>query len=300
MRSRCRCPSTSSTRSILVSLVARWRSAPLRHLHAASSASTSRSAASNASSSSGVPTVIRRQFVERGQREVAHEDAAVDQALARAAWPSPSTRTSTKLAPDGYTVSPGRRARAPTTGAARSRASRRARASPRRSAAPRCPASWVAADRWYGSTTFSSSLTSGAGPTTNPSRSAASDHTFEYVRTTTSGTSSATSSSALQLGELAVRLVDHEQARPVIDDRGEQRLDRRRAFDRARRVVRAAQEHDRRSLGRDQHARLGRRDREVGGALPGDDLGAGDAGDVRVQRVGRLEHERASTRRRRR
>ena len=41
------------------------------------------------------------------------------------------------------------------------------------------PAACVSAARWYGSTTFSSSFTTHGGATQKPSRSAASDQTFE-------------------------------------------------------------------------------------------------------------------------
>ena len=149
-----------------------------RHL----SAATSRSAARNASFSSGVPTVTRRQSVEpRPAREVAHEHAAVDEPLPERVPVAVRHRNSRKLAPDGNTVRPSSSSPAPrTAGRAPRRAcatravhlvaessasrardlrgARRGGTAARPSRAPRPPT---------------------AGATAKPSRSAASDHTFE-------------------------------------------------------------------------------------------------------------------------
>ena len=99
-------PSTIERRaSIVVSFVSRCSSARLR-----ASSVTSRpprraspSAARNASFSSGVPTVTRRQPSSRGQRrEVADEHAALDQPLPQRVARRRATRNSRKLAPDGH------------------------------------------------------------------------------------------------------------------------------------------------------------------------------------------------------
>src|SRR3954452_19895818 len=60
------------------------------------------------------------------------------------------------------------------------------------------PASWVGTDRLYGNNTLLHSSIIQLGPTPKPRRTPASDHTFEYVRTTKIGDLSSTRSSALQ------------------------------------------------------------------------------------------------------
>ena len=91
------------------------------------------------------------------------------------------------------------------------------------------PATCVGTDSVYGSSTFSSSAITHAGATAKPSRTAASDHTFEYVRTTTSGRVVVDELERAPRRELAVRLVDDEQRAGLGRDRVGEPLDRRRA-----------------------------------------------------------------------
>ena len=90
--------------------------------------------------------------------------------------------------------------------------------------------------------------------------------------------------------ELAVGLVDDDE---VVAVGREQRLDGGGGLDGAGGVVGAAHEHDRRRVLLDERTGDGGIDREVGASLPHHHLGAGDPGDVRVQRVRGLEHRGA-------
>src|SRR5262249_319921 len=76
----------------------------------AHAAGTSWTAAGSAvrkeSFSSGVPTVTRRQSCSRGQLEKSRTRTPRSTRRCQTACPSPCTRTSTKLAPDGSAVTP--------------------------------------------------------------------------------------------------------------------------------------------------------------------------------------------------
>src|SRR5439155_15404549 len=170
-----------------------------RPVHATLTSSTaSRSAARKASFSSGVPTVTRRLPANRGQLEKSRTRTPRSTSRCQSACPSPWTRSRTKFAPDGNAVTP-----STFSSSAWSRSRSRTRSVTRSSISPpyrraSTPASCVGAARWYGRTTFSSSSTTHGGATQKPRRSAAIDQTFEYVRATTSGPSSATSRIALR------------------------------------------------------------------------------------------------------
>src|SRR6266511_3389213 len=90
-----------------------------RPAHATLTSSTaSRRAARKVSFSSGVPTVTRRHSASRGQSEKSRTRTPRSTSRCQRACPSPCTRTSTKLAPDGNTVTP---STAPSSARSRSR-----------------------------------------------------------------------------------------------------------------------------------------------------------------------------------
>ena len=120
-------------------------------------------------------------------------------------------------------------------------------------------------------------------------------HVFEYVRVTTSGDVVVDQRQRGVRRELAVGLVD-DQERVVRTRHPEHGLHRRFVVDHAGRVVRRAEERDRRIRLAKHSGHLVEVDREVGGALAGGDRGAHDPGDVRVQCVGRFPHRGGATR----
>ena len=184
--------------SIVVSFVSRCSSAVRPSLTPTTSGRTASSAARNASFSSGVPTVMRRQPSTRGHDEKSRTSTPRSSRRSHSSCASPSTRTSRKFAPDGHTVEAGACRRAPrTAGRAPRRATRPAAPSRARKSSATVPASCVGTDRCTAATPSRARRSPTPAPTAKPSRTAASDHTFEYVRTTTSGRSSSTSSSAL-------------------------------------------------------------------------------------------------------
>ena len=149
------------------------------------------SAARNASFSAGVPMVTRRQSSSAWPaREVAHEHPLLDQPLPeRVAVAGGAEQQEVRARREhGDAVDVGERRGDPLP--LRDQRRTRSSISAPSSSASRCPRSGWPTTRWYGSTTFSSSATTHGGATAKPSRSAAIDHTFEYVRTTTSGRSS--------------------------------------------------------------------------------------------------------------
>ena len=231
----------------------------------------------------------------RPAREVAHEHAARQQSfpeLVRVAVDPEQQEVRARR----VHVQARRSRRAPrTAGRAPRRATRRALPSRRGSRARPCRRAASAPTALYGSATFSSSSTTHAGATAKPSRIAASDHTFEYVRTTTSGRDSSTSSIALH-GANSPYASSTTSRAPC----SAASVARRSTCARSSTVpVGLFGLHTNTIAGRaDGEQLLGRVDvdREVGGPLPHDDLGARDPRDVRVQRVRRLEHRRAPAR----
>ena len=291
--SRCPPPSTSSARSIVVSFVSRCCCDDPAHQPAHLRERASRSAARNASFSSGVPTVTRRHSCEAWPaREVAHEHPAVDERAARARGRRRARGAARSWRPTGTTVTPSivvelRRRAAPAprpASATRSSISdpsasastpgdlgrrRRGGTGARPSRAPRPPT---------------------AARPQKPSRSAAIDHTFEYVRATTSGRSSATSSIALRSANSPY--ASSTTTRPSVAS--SERLDRGARARRCRSGCWGCT--GTRSSGRCSATSARAAAASIvksARALADDDLGAGDASDVRVQRVRGLEHRRA-------
>ena len=91
--------------------------------------------------------------------------------------------------------------------------------------------------------------------------------------------------------ELAVRLVDDDESRRPRLDRADGRL----GLDDAGGVVRRAEKGERGLHPCDRVPRGDEIELEVGGALRLDDLGPGDARDVRVQLIGRFERQCRAT-----
>ena len=291
-------PSTSSVTSTVVSLVSRCSSQRCSSSH------------------------LRQCLLERGEervvlggradrdaetlldarpaREVADEHAALEQ-------PFPQL-VGVAVDPEQQEVGAGREdLRAPAARRARRTGGRAPRPAPRRAcsisarkSSATVPASCVGTESAYGSSTFSSSSITHAGATAKPSRIAASDHTFEYVRTTTSGRDSSTSSTALH-GANSPYASSTTSSAPCSAASGAELLDR---------------------LARSRPCRSGcsgcRRTRPSGAAVASSSSAAstsieksaarspattsvpGDPRDVRVQRVRRLEHRGAPARARRR
>ncbi len=213
--------------SIVVSLVPRLRVATRLTRR------TSASAPRKASFSAGVPTVTRRQSVSRGHPEQSRTSTLRSRSACQTCRPVRCRgRNSTKLAPLGTTsisiaaIASLMRSRSATISFTRSSMSSTKRNASR-------PAICLAASRWYGSTTLSSSATSHAGPTRYPRREAAMLHVFENVRTTTSAPVVGDQRQRRPVGELGVRLVDHDEAGR---DR-QQLVHPLRRFDQTRRVV---------------------------------------------------------------
>ena len=259
---------------------------------------TSWSAARSASFSAGVPTVTRRHPSTRGQREKSRTSTPRSSSRCQRSWASPSTRTSRKLAPDGYDVQRRQlrqRGEQPAAlldergdarvhlGAELERDRR-----PRAASAPRGRTA---------AATFSSSLDHPrrARPRSRAAR-AASDHTFEYVRTTTSGRASSTSSSALH-GANSPYASSTTSSAPAAAATSASRSIVVARLDGARRVVRAAHEHDARAARRDERVRgVGRRCAKSACRSPATTSVPVMRGDVRVQRVRRLEQRRTPAR----
>ena len=161
--------------------------------------STSVSAARNASFSSGRSDRDAEASLDAGPaREVAHEHAArraaAPTARARRRRPAragSSRPTGTRARPSISESAANSRPRSSTSAATRVLHLGAELERDRARELGRAPTARTAA------ATFSSSSITHCGATANPRRTAASDHTFEYVRTTTSGRVSSTSSSAL-------------------------------------------------------------------------------------------------------
>src|SRR4051812_2091831 len=150
------------------------------------------------SSSSGVPTVIRRHPCSRGQLSQLRTSTERCTSSSHTCPPDLfSGRNRMKFDSDGH-VSTGKAARAAAS-RSRSATSALTRASISSvNCRARRPASCFNVSRWYGRTRSSSSATTARGPIRYPRRVPAIDQVLEYVRVTTIGTSSATSASADQ------------------------------------------------------------------------------------------------------
>ena len=233
----------------------------------------------------------------RGQREKSRTSTPRSSSRSQSSCASPSTRNEQEVrarriprAARGIRAAPRTAGRAPRRACAT-----RVSISARNSSAT-SPASCVGTESAYGSATFSSSSTTHAGPDREPEPDRGER---PHLRVRAHDDERARLVDELDRAprrELAVGLVDDEQGTVVARER-------RQAFDlpRGRRRCRSGCSGctRTRSLGALDASSSSAAvdvDREVGGPLPRDDLGARDAGDVRVQRVRRLEHRRAPAR----
>ena len=212
---------------------------------------TSPSAARNASFSSGVPTVTRRQPSTRGHDEKSRTSTpCVEQPLPQLVRVAVDAERAGSSRPTGTRRCPCSRRRARrTAGRAPRRATRPAAPSRAAKSSATVPATCVGTDRLYGSSTFSSSAIIHAGATAKPSRTAGER---PHLRVGAHDDERAVVVDELERAprrELAVRLVDDEQRADFGRGR-EQPLDGLARLDRAGRVVRAAHEHDRRAASR--------------------------------------------------
>ena len=263
-------PSTSSTRSIVVSLVVavllRRRSRGHRDVRPSPAGASSRSAARKASFSSGVPMVTRRQSVEAGPAEKSRTSTPWSTSCCHSAWPSPSAPEEHEVgarrehgdAVDVVELGGARRSRSRDQARARGRPSRR------RTRARAVPAIWVARRQVVRQHDL---VELARPPTAAPprSRAAARPSTRPSSRCARprAGDRRATSSSALH--GRRTRRTPRRPRRGRSPSAASSASTVAARLDRAGRVVGAAHEHDRRARCSSMSAAAGVGiDREVG------------------------------------
>ena len=256
------------------------------------------SAASSASFSAGVPTVMRRQFSSSGCQpwrfftRIPARAERIEPArrVGNARQHEIRTGSRTPRRPAIAASAPSRRDRSATTFAACS-------ASSAPSASSTGATACVNALRLYGWRTLSSSAVHSGAATAYPSRRPAMP-IFETVRSTSRFGNSATRGRKLASAIRVVRLVDHDEPR-----RGAQDLfDRGRREQIAGRVVGIGEKDERGPLARDRRLHGVDVEREGGGQRHADEAHAGvdRIQPVHHERRLRHEHRRARLRQRRR